>query len=173
MHVRGTVPDGPEWALTIRVRGVEFEDGTHWAAPRIVSSPLTNPAIQQRGSPLTIRNCNWRNDTYATELWAVEPKIVAYRLGTVKDTTDYFAVRLGKWVELSDGEHDRGSIFTDDGTSLGPNELFPKESDVRTLSDGRVITQSFGVAIFVAEVRFADGRVWRQDLTRNGLFWSN
>ena len=174
MHVRGgPVPDGPDWDLTIRVRGAEFEDGTHWAAPRLSSSPLSVPLIQQRGTPLDLRNCIWRNDSYSAVLWAVEPRIVAYRLGSVKDIPGDFEVRLGKWVELSEGEHDRGSTFTEDGTSLGPNDLFAKESAQRTLSDGRVITQSFGVAIFVAEVRFANGRVWHQDLSRDALFWNN
>jgi hypothetical protein len=119
-----------------------------------------------------MRNCNWRDDTYSTELWPVEHQIVAYRLGTVKDIPGTFEVRLGKWVELSE-EPRTGSSFIDQGTSLAPTDLLPKESEVRTLSDGRVMTQSFGVAIFVAEVRFADGRVWRQELTRDALLWNN
>src|SRR5215471_146619 len=170
MHLRGgPVPDGPSWALTVRVKGAKFEDGTHWAAPRLSSSPLVLPFIRQEETPLTLRNCNWRNDSYSTELWSVEPHIAAYRLGTVKDVPGDFEVKLGKWVDLSEGDHERRSIFTDSGTSLGPDDLLAKESSQRTLSDGKVITQSFGVAIFVAEVRFTDGRIWRQDLTRDAL----
>jgi hypothetical protein len=74
---------------------------------------------------------------------------------------------------LSEGDHERGSFFTDNGTSLGPDDLLAKESNSRTLSDGRVITQSFGVAIFAAEVRFTDGRIWRQDMTRDALLWES
>ena len=166
------MPDGPNWALTVRVRGAEFEDGSHWAAPRLSSSPLITAQIVRQRSPLYMRNCNWRNDTYVAELRPVEHQIVAYRLGTVKDIPGTFEVRLGKWVELSE-EPDRGNSFVDEGASLGVDDLFPKESEVRTLSNGRVMTQTFGVAIFVAEVRFANGRIWRQVLTRDALVWNN
>jgi len=168
------VPDGPEWALTVRVRGAEFEDGTHWAAPRLSSSPLYFPFIRQPGSSLQMLDCQWKGDTYFVRLLPHSvPPVVAYRLGCVKDIPGDFEVKLGKWVELSVDEHDRGSSFIDEGTSLGPTDLFPKESEVRTLSGGGVITHSFGVGIFLAEVRFADGRVWHQDLSRNALFWNN
>jgi len=168
------VPDGPEWALIVRVRGAEFEDGTHWAAPRLSSSPLYFPFIRQPGSSLQMLNCQWKGDTYSAWFFPhSSPPIVAYRLGCVKDIPGDFEVKLGRWVEVSQGEHDRGSSFVDEGTSLGPTDLFPKESEVRTLSGGGVITHSFGVGIFIAEVRFADGRVWRQDLSRNALFWNN
>jgi hypothetical protein len=121
---------------------------------------------------MTITARHWEDGTYSAWLRPHSvPEIVAYRLGTVKDTPTDFEVKVGKWVELS--ESDRGRGFTDNGTSLGPDDLLPRESDRRILSDGSVITQSFGVGIFVAEVRFAGGRVWHQDLTREALLWES
>ena len=96
-----------------------------------------------------------------------DDNLVAYRLGILKDGPT-FEVRLGKWIELTDQQkRDRTAV---DSGSLDPDQLFSAESFERCPRGG---TELGGVAFFVAELKFADSRIWRQDLTRDGLLWDS
>ena len=158
--------------LTVLAAGVEFEDGLHWAAPRRELCPLFRESLSQPGSFLMIRECTLTDSSYSCTLEVADPQIVAYRLGLVSDTESGFVVRKGVWVELSHLERVRGARFVDAGKSLSPELLFPRETSVSTVQ-GKQVTNLAGVALFVAELRFADGRRWRQDTTRDSLFWDN
>lgn len=156
-------------ALTVLVVGAEFTDGSLWAAPRTECCPLMSDCLSKQASLMT-RNCSLTSDDYSFTLEVGDSKIVAYRLGVVSDTADSFDVRTGDWIELKDKQRVRGTRLVDAGKSLSSNMVFPRQAYVSTVA-GKQITSQVGTAIFVAALQFADGRIWRQDLTRAGLFW--
>lgn len=82
--------------LNVMPTGAEFKDGSHWAAPRTGSSPLRRQCLYQAGSQLLIRECQLSNNSYSISFDVTDPKVLAYRLATIKDTPDRFEVRLGK-----------------------------------------------------------------------------
>jgi hypothetical protein len=100
-------------------------------------------------------------------------KVVAYRLGVVKDTAGDFEIQLGEWVELNDEQTNQRAIFADEATSLKAEQIFPRTAYRGFGGPSREIIEWGGVAIFVAELRFADGRTWQQGLTREALLWCN
>lgn len=157
-------------ALTVRATGAEFEDGSHWAAPRDVKHPLYGETVSQPTSHLIIRRLSWVNDSYEAVLEIGQEKVVAYRLGVVKDTPNSFEVRIGKWIDLKEAD---GRKFADNSVSLSPGQVFAREIYSLFTRGGKEITHPGGVAIFVAELRFADGRIWEQDTSRDALFWCN
>jgi hypothetical protein len=160
-------------SLTVLASGAQFEDGQYWAAPRKELCPLSRECLSQSASYLMARRCTVTDDSYSLTLEVGDPKIVAYRLGVVSDTADSFAVRTGEWIELTEVQRARGAKVVDSGNSLSPEMIFPRETFVSILEGGKQITTRGGVSIFVAELRFADGRVWRQDTSRAALFWDN
>lgn len=157
-------------ALTVRPTGAEFEDGSHWAAPRDVKHPLYGETVSQPTSHLIIRQLSWVNDSYEAVLEIGQERVVAYRLGVVKDTPISFEVRIGKWIDLKEAD---GRKFTDNSVSLSHGQVFPREIYSLFTRGGKEITHPCGVAIFVAELRFADGRIWQQATSRDALFWCN
>ena len=158
-------------ALTVIAAGAEFTDGSHWAALRSQWCPLSADCLSQPGS-LMSRECKLTDDTYSFLLEVGDPQIVAYRLGIVRDTADSFEVRMGDWIELTDDQRARGARLVDAGKSLSSKLIFPRQAVVSTVGE-KQITTLVGVAIFVAELRFADGRIWSQDPSREALFWNN
>jgi hypothetical protein len=156
--------------LTVRPTGAEFEDGSHWAAPRDVKHPLLRETLSQPRSHLIIRQLSWVNDSYEAVLEIGQERVVAYRLGVVKDTPNSFEVRIGKWIDLKEAD---GLKFTDNSVSLSPGQVFAREIYSLFTRGGKEITHPGGVAIFVAELRFANGRIWQQDTSRDALFWCN
>ena len=161
--------------FVVRLLGVEFTDGTHWIAPRTVFSPLYSQSLGHQAAPLVIRQCREINKSYQAELLLEQTSVVAYRLGVVRDTPDRFEVRLGRWVEVpstAQTKQDRFTVTANDSIlSLMPAEIFPREKQVMLLLDGTQTTGYYGVALFVAEVKLADGTNWKQDLRRAELLW--
>jgi hypothetical protein len=159
-------------ALTVIATGAEFADGSHWAALRSQLCPRSAESLSQPGCYLMSRQCTLTDDAYSVLLEVADPKIVAYRLGVVNDTADSFEVRTGEWIDLTDDQRVRGARLVDAGKSLNSKLMFPRQAAVSTIG-GKQITTLFGVSIFVAELRFADGGIWRQDPSREALFWNN
>jgi hypothetical protein len=159
-------------ALTVIAAGAVFTDGSHWAALRSDWCPLSRDCLSQPGSSLMSRECKLTDDAYSFLLEVGDPQIVAYRLGIVRDTADSFEVRMGDWIELTDHQRVRGARLVDAGKSLSSKLIFPRQAYV-SIVDGKQVTTPVGVAIFVAELRFADGRIWRQEQSREALFWNN
>lgn len=158
-------------ALTVIAAGAEFTDGSHWAALRSEWCPLNRECLSQHAA-LMSRECKLTDDAYSFLLEVGDAQIVAYRLGIVRDTADSFEVRMGDWIELTDDQRVRGARLVDGGKSLDSKLIFPRQAYVSTVG-GKQISTLVGAAIFVAELRFADGRIWRQDPSREGLFWDN
>jgi hypothetical protein len=158
-------------ALTVIATGAEFKDGSHWAALRSECCPLSADCLSLR-VPLRWRESKLTDDGYSVALEVADPRIVAYRLGIVRDTAESFEVRVGDEIELTDDQRVRGARIVDAGKSLSSKLIFPRQAYVSTVR-GKRITTLVGAAIFVAELRFADGRIWQQDQSREGLFWNN
>lgn len=171
-HIKMTwFAENNDLALTVLAVGAEFTDGSHWAAPRSERCPLTAECLSKRG-PLMTRECSFGNDVYSFTLEVTDSKIVAYRLGVVSDTTASFEVRTGDWIELTDEQRVRGARLVDAGKSLSSTTVFPRLAYVKTVA-GKQIDFLAGTSIFVAELRYEDGHIWRQDLSREALFWDN
>jgi hypothetical protein len=159
-----------DMTMTVMPTGAEFGDGSHWAAPRSARYPLFAEALSLPESHLIIRQCSWVGESYKALLDPGQTKIAAYRLGVVKDTPDGFDLRLGNWIHLTDTD---SRIITDESASLSPDQVFPRENYTFVMRNGRTITHLGGVAIFVAELEFIDGKTWRQNTSRDALLWCN
>jgi hypothetical protein len=165
--------EGQNWTLKVTPTGARFTDGTYWAAPRDNRRPLLMECLSQPSSYMRVSNFQWTDNAYQATLRVDNAKVTAYRLGIVKDTTDSFEVRIGRWVDLNDEQTLNHALFTDESTSLNAEQVFAREAYARPGPQGKEIVDRGGVAIFIAELRFADGRTWRQDTTREALFWNN
>jgi hypothetical protein len=175
-HSRTTIRDfaeSMEWTLTVTPTGAEFADGSYWAAPRDQRRPLLMSYLSQPDSHLQVREFKWTKQAYQATLQVGNAKVVAYRLGIVKDTVESFEVRVGEWVELNDEQTNHRAMITDESNSLSAEQVFAREAYTRTAGQGKEVTDFGGVAIFVAELKFADGRTWQQTLTREALLWNN
>lgn len=160
--------DPANMTLNVMPTGVAFEDGSHWAAPRTQSGSLVTRLVQFI-SYLRVRDCKVADGTYEVSIDNVDPKIVAYRLGAIKDTPDSFQVSLGRWVNLTEVERDQKGSFVDSGQSLKS----PSKDVSATASRDTTGSLESGLAIFVAALKFVDGRVWYQDTRRQELLWNN
>ena len=76
-------------------------------------------------------------------------------------------------MELSKVKRDQSGRFVDSGQSLDADQMFAIGADAKAGGVERMMTEQAGVAIFVAALRFADGRVWLQDTSRQELLWDN
>jgi hypothetical protein len=169
--IRGFVSQN--WTLTVTPTGARFADGVYWAAPRENRRPLLMERLSQPSSYLRVRSVRWTDNAYQAALQVDNAKVTAYRLGIVKDTADSFEVRIGRWVKLNDEQTNNHALFTDESNSLNAEQVFARQAYTRPGAQGKEIVDWGGVAIFIAELRFADGRTWRQDTTREALFWNN
>jgi hypothetical protein len=175
VHSRTTIGEfakGTDWRLTVMPTGAEFADDSHWAAPRNNWRPLLMDYLSQPTSYLQFREFKWTNHGYQATLQVCDAKVVAYRLGIVKDTAENFEVRIGNWVELTDEQSNRRAIFTDELNSLSAAQIFSREAYTWHGAQGKDVTEWGGVAIFVAELKLADGRTWQQNATRDALLWN-
>jgi len=169
----GLAAEMKDVTFTVRPTRAEFDDHSHWAAPRTWSETLgVSPFLDSR-SGLRLRQWVLIEGANRIAFDVLDPRIVAYRLGTVRDDPDSdFQVSLGKWVELSHLARDERGRYVDSGQSLAGNKMLSKAAAQGTGSDLAPTPES-GVAVFVAEVRFDDGRVWSQDTRRDELLWDN
>lgn len=163
--------DAVDMPLNVMPTGVAFEDGSHWAAPRTQSWSLGSHLFQPIPY-LMVRDCQVTDGSYRVSIDNVDPRILAYRLGAIKDTPDSFQVSLGRWVDLSEVQRDEKGSFVDSGQSLNIVQRSSKDGGAMASRDA-VGPMESGLAIFVAALRFADGRVWSQDTRRQELLWDN
>jgi hypothetical protein len=159
-------PGANGMTLTVMATGAEFEGGSHWAAPRTQSRPLGSLCLNKAGAYLTPRSWQIDRAPYNALFEVLDPGIVAYRLGTVTDTPSSFAVTLGEWADLAEPERRRGGQIAEPGRSLKANQILGESEASGTM------THPAEAGIFVAELRLADGRVWRQDTSREELLWN-
>jgi len=175
-HSRTTIRDFAEsmvLTLTVTPTGAECADSTYWAAPRDNRRPLLMSYLSQPDSQLQVREFEWTKQAYRAALQIGNAKVVAYRLGIVKDTPETFEVRVGNWIELNDEQTNQRAVITDESNSLSAEQVFAREAYTRPAGPGKEVTNLGGVAIFIAELKFADGRTWQQALTREALLWNN
>jgi len=165
--------EGQDWTLKVTPTGARYQDGTYWVAPRDNRRPLLMQHLSQPSSYLRVSNFQWTDNAYQATLRVDNAKVTAYRLGIVKDTADSFEVRIGRWVELNVEQTANHALFSDGLNSLNADQVFARQAYARPGPQGKEIVDWGGVAIFIAELRFADGRKWRQDTTREALFWNN
>ena len=153
---------------------VEFEDGTHWVKPRTTDDPLTWQSLHSQPSPLVVKRCENIDGVYRANLLTRSNQVVAYRLGVLKDFPGNFEIRLGEWMLMPNATTpERVEIIITAGdpeVSLPQAWLFKREN-VRFERLGYPVSQIAGVALFVAEVKLADGTIWKQNLTRDELMW--
>jgi hypothetical protein len=137
-------------ALNVMATGAEFKDGSHWAAPRTESRPL---AFWPNHAGAYFMSRGWRRDQSPQEALfeVLDAGVVAYRLATVTDTPSSFEVRLGEWADVPGSERHRGGQVIEPGRSLKSDQM----PGVARPSGAP------GIAVFVSELRFADGHVWR------------
>src|SRR5258708_4456431 len=83
--------DAVDMPLNVMPTGAAFEDGSHWAAPRTQSWSLGS-RLYQPIPYLMVRDCKVADGSYRVSIDTVDPKIMAYRLGAIKDTPDSFQV---------------------------------------------------------------------------------
>ncbi len=174
-HISWNVPNLSHYGrFTVRALAIEFHDGSHWVAPRQFIGIMLQPNLDQH-APIILRVNSDIDIGYQATLTLQREKIVAYRLGVVKDTDEEYEVRLGDWVHLPLDNARSGQVITISGkdaiASLRQKQIFPKAEQVRSLANGKTWRDRGGVAIFIAEVKFADGSFWRQDLHRHELLW--
>ena len=162
-----------DWQLTVTVIGAEFVDGGRWAAPRDTARPLQSGTLRQPDSPLLIREFIWTDLGYRAKLQVGNERVVGYRLGIVRDAPGKFEVRIGRWVDLTHEQTSGKQIFADDMKSLSAKQIFPPQPCPRSAPQTPEPGERCGVAVFVAELRFGDGRRWEQDLERTALLWNN
>jgi len=163
---------GYEGVFTAFAEAVEFEDDTHWVTPRRVDFPMMQQALNSQPSPLVVRKCDDIDTGYRAILMTNSNLVVAYRLGVVKDTPNSFEVRVGEWITMPEASTpNRAEIkiaATDPTVSLPQSWLFKREKSRHSEFSGSFHA---GVALFVAEVKLADGTIWKQNLTRDELIW--
>lgn len=170
--VKGKAIEGYRGIFSVTTLAVEFEDGTHWVKPRTANHALTWQSLHSQSAPLIVKQCDNIDEAYRATLLTRSDQIVAYRLGAVKDTPNSFEVQLGEWVTIPETVTPRQTELkisaADPKVSLSQSELFKREQ-VRQND----VSPPFlaGVALFVAEVRLADGTIWKQNLTRDELLW--
>lgn len=167
------VIEGYDSVFTVLAIAVEFEDDTHWVKPRTADDPLTLPALHRQPAPLVVRRCDDIDESYRATLLASSDQVVAYRLGMVKDTPNSFEIRLGEWMTMPEtigapGQAEIKISAADHKVSLPQSWLFKREKVRRNQFSGSFLA---GVALFVAEVKLADGTIWKQNLTRDELLW--
>lgn len=161
--------------FSVLVPAVEFADGTHWVRPSTADIFITRTALSQRSVHLFVRECKDIDTNYHALLETNSDKVVAYRLGVVKDTPTSYEVRVGSWIRMAQPSTPRQTRFeisaTDEQISLPQAQIFQREKLRYERLSGRVSAELGGVALFVAEVELADGTVWKQNLTRDELMW--
>ncbi|HZS09730.1 MAG TPA: hypothetical protein VFD58_33195 [Blastocatellia bacterium] len=162
--------------LKVRLLGVEFVGGKKWVSERTVEYPLDPQRFLLHGScPLSVRSGNRRGDAFFVKLRMNEDQVTGYRVGMVRDLPGKFEVRLGAPValEVPARKDSELTINSDHPKELGftAGEIFQTEMWTRVTRDGRTITATVGVAFFIAEVTFADGRVWHKELSREEVLW--
>jgi len=170
--VKGKAIEGYRGIFSVATLAVEFQDGTHWVKPRTANHPLTLQSLHNQSAPLIVRQCDKIDEGYQATLLTRSDQIVAYRLGAVRDTPNSFEVRLGEWVTMPETVTPRQTELkisaADSKVSLPQSELFKREEVRRNEVSAPFLA---GVALFVAEVRLADGTIWKQNLTRDELLW--
>lgn len=161
--------------LTIRISGVSFADGSRWVPPRSNDFPMYSYLIRHRNSPLRVFDHRKIANDYRMKMKLTADNIVAYRLGILKDTPQEFSVRLGEWVNLDQATITKNKEIEILGLTekLGfrKEDIFKPELHTRYSRTGQATKLEHGVAFFVAEVRFADGKVWQQNIAREFLVW--
>lgn len=166
--------EGYNGVYTALVLAVEFDDGTHWVKPRTADDPMTWQALHLQPAPLVVKKCDDIDGSYRATLLTRSNQVVAYRLGVVKDLPNNFEVRLGEWMAMPEAVTPEQAEIkisaTDPKVSLPQSWLFKREK-VRFERLGYPVSQIAGVALFVAEVKLADGTIWKQNLTRDELMW--
>ncbi|MEP7342998.1 MAG: hypothetical protein ABI977_35045, partial [Acidobacteriota bacterium] len=158
-----------------RVLAVEFADGARWIVPRSFDPIPLNICLSQQSS-VVFANCKSIDPSYQATLRFHSDKVLAYRLGVVKDTMDSYEVRLGEWVNLPRPPAKGSEIeiqATDENPSLAPDKIFLLEPHLFQRKHGVARDRKGGVALFVAEVKFTDGKDWIQSLKREDLIWDN
>ena len=96
--------------FTARILAVEFADSSRWVAPRSFDPIPLNCSLSQQSS-VVIANCKSIDPSYQATLRFHSDKVLAYRLGVVKDTMDLYEVRLGEWVNLPQSPASRYSFW--------------------------------------------------------------
>ncbi|HMV51490.1 MAG TPA: hypothetical protein PLD20_32490 [Blastocatellia bacterium] len=170
--VKGKAIEGYRGIFSVTTLAVEFEDGTHWVKPRTADHSLTWQALHSQSAPLVVKQCDNIDEGYRATLFIRSDQIVAYRLGVVKDTLNSFEVRLGEWVtmpEIVTPKQTELKISAADPQVSLPHPWIFKREEVRR----NEVSPPFlaGVALFVAEVKLADGTIWKQNLIRDELLW--
>lgn len=170
--VKGRAIEGYNGLFSVTVLAVEFEDGTHWVKPRTANHALTWRSLHSQSAPLIVKQCDNIDEGYRATLLTRSDQIVAYQLGAVKDTPNSFEVQLGEWVTMPETVMPRQTELkisaADPKVSLSQSELFKREQVRRNEVSPPFLA---GVALFVAEVKLADGTIWKQNLTRDELLW--
>lgn len=161
--------------LIFRISGVSFTDGSRWVPPRSDNFLMYASSIRNRNSPARISDYRKIANDYRMKLKFTTDNIVAYRLGILKDTPQEFSVRLADWITIDQSVVSKNKEIEILGSTemLGfkKEDIFKPESHTRYSRTGQVIKREHGVAFFVAEVRFADGKVWQQNIAREFLVW--
>lgn len=166
--------EGYNGVFTALVIAVEFEDNTHWVKPYTAGDQLIMMAqsLNRQPAPLVVSRCENIDESYRATLLTRSDQVVAYRLGVVKNLPNNFEVRLGEWMAMPDAvTPERTEIkisAADPKVSLPQAWLFKREKVRRNEFTGSFLA---GVALFVAEVKLADGTIWKQYLTRDELMW--
>lgn len=159
--------------FTARVLAVEFADGSRWVLPRSFDPFPLNCSLSQQ-SPVVFAICKSIAPSYQATLRFHTDNVLAYRLGVVKDTMDSFEVRLGEWVNLPQPPAKGAEIeikATDENPSVTQDKIFPQEPHLFQRKRSVARDLKGGAALFVAEVKFADGKSWAQSLKREDLLW--
>lgn len=161
--------------FSAKVLSIEFEDRSHWVAPRSFWVFPLQSYFHQHG-PLTVRMCEKIDSSYEATLRFNSDEVMAYRLGVVRDTINGFEVRLGDWVYMP-ASPAKGSDLpikaSDENASLTQDRIFPLEEHSILTKSGIVKNLRGGVSIFVAEAKLMDGKIWSQSLKREDLLYDN
>ncbi|MGE0884711.1 MAG: hypothetical protein AB7P14_14295 [Blastocatellales bacterium] len=166
--------EGYNGVFTALAIAVEFEDDTHWVKPYTADDQLIMmaQALNRQPSPLVVQRCDNIDESYRATLLTRSDGVVAYRLGVVKDLPGSFEVRLGEWMAMPETATPPNVEVkisaADPKVSLPQSWLFKREKVRRNGFRGSPLV---GVSLFVAEVKLADGTVWKQNLTRDELMW--
>ncbi len=166
--------EGYNGVFTALAIAVEFEDDTHWVKPYTADDQLIimRQALSNQPSPLVVARCDNIDEGYRATLQTRSDGVVAYRLGVVKDLPDNFDVRLGEWIAMPETVTPKNTEIkisaADPKVSLPQSWLFKREKVRRNATTGSFLA---GGALFVAEVKLADGTIWKQNLTRDELMW--
>ncbi len=161
--------------FTVKIQGIEFDDRSHWVAPRNFITHALHSSVDQR-APVTVVNCLNLETSYQAKLRFHSDKVLAYQLGVVKDMVGGFEVALGNWVNLSESPTNGTELpitAGDENPSLTQDKIFPLEPHLVLRKSGTLKSFSGGVALFVAEVKLKDGKSWSQSLKREDLLYGN